>query len=59
MTVAIAFERYIAVHYPLDYNQVRRHLQTFGELKCPLAGKYLLQQHIQLHFFFCLSYISL
>jgi hypothetical protein len=22
MTVAIAIERYIAVHYPLDYNQV-------------------------------------
>ena len=24
MTVAIAMERYVAVHYPLDYNQVRR-----------------------------------
>ena len=24
MTVAIAFERYIAVHFPLDYNQVRQ-----------------------------------
>ena len=23
MTVAIAMERYVAVHYPLDYNQVR------------------------------------
>ncbi len=23
MTVAIAAERYVAVHYPLDYNQVR------------------------------------
>ena len=22
MTVAIAMERYVAVHYPLDYNQV-------------------------------------
>ena len=22
MTVSIAFERYTAVHYPLDYNQV-------------------------------------
>ena len=24
MTVAIAWERYVAVHYPLDYNQVSR-----------------------------------
>ena len=24
MTVAIAMERYVAVHYPLDYNQVSR-----------------------------------
>ncbi len=23
MTVAIAMERYVAVHYPVDYNQVR------------------------------------
>ena len=25
MTVAIAMERYVAVHYPLDYNQVSMH----------------------------------
>ena len=24
MTVAIAWEHYVAVHYPLDYNQVSR-----------------------------------
>jgi hypothetical protein len=24
MTVAIAMERYVAVHYPLDYNQVNK-----------------------------------
>ena len=23
MTVAIAMERYVAVHYPIDYNQVK------------------------------------
>ena len=27
MTVAIAIERYIAVHYPLDYNQVKINLK--------------------------------
>ena len=28
MTVAIAMERYVAVHYPLDYNQVRSLLNS-------------------------------
>ena len=26
MTVAIAMERYVAVHYPIDYNQVNEFL---------------------------------
>ena len=26
MTVAIAMERYVAVHYPLDYNQVNAYI---------------------------------
>ena len=34
MTVAIAFERYAAVHYPLDYNQVRNFTLFENYLKC-------------------------
>ena len=30
MTVAIAFERYWAVHYPIDYSQVS--FREFGQL---------------------------
>ena len=30
MTVAIALERYWAVHYPIDYSQVIRFTLTFG-----------------------------
>ena len=29
MTVAIAWERYVAVHYPIDYNQAKHELQQF------------------------------
>ena len=34
MTVAIALERYIAVHYPIDYSQVRAHKNVFYVLPC-------------------------
>lgn len=37
MTVAIALERYIAVHYPLDYNMVRRSLQGLENGNCALS----------------------
>jgi hypothetical protein len=29
MTVAIAWERYVAVHYPIDYNQAKHELRQF------------------------------
>ena len=29
MTVAIAWERYVAVHYPIDYNQAKHELWQF------------------------------
>jgi hypothetical protein len=33
MTVAIAMERYVAVHYPLDYNQVRGREKETGQIR--------------------------
>ena len=37
MTVAIAWERYVAVHYPLDYNQVSEP-KSVGKFPCRGGG---------------------
>ena len=33
MTVAIAWERYVAVHYPIDYNQAKHELWQFLQVR--------------------------
>ena len=40
LTVAIAIERYVAVHYPLDYNMVSRKTHSYG-VQTSLGGNKL------------------
>ena len=55
MTVAIAWERYVAVHYPIDYNQAKHELWQFLRVRvwmCMQACvqvRVRMQMHMQVH----------